>query len=1225
MPALSFPRMVLKRLGTNRLLLASIFVSIAIASTVAAAAPVSLMSMERLALHLAIDKLRRPFSNVNAFLFNVPLTRDNLETSQATLEALIDSNLEEIYDGHERYIVVDTYLAGTPVNPLPGVGSTELKASRAYLRHFTNLEQHVRFLQGRMAGEGITSGSDGLQIEAVVSRVTAETFGLDVEDVITLTPALGSLHRMSIEVVGIVEATDPVENYWSTHAAVILDPPPVEEEADGEESNVSYDVAEPPAPLFIAYEPLLEAVSQALPGTLIDSLWFIRTDREGLKSWSSPKTRSRLEAFEADFTTSMPGSEVFSSITRMLNEFDRRSFFSRVPLVLLLATIVVTVLFYLSMMVSYLVRSRSGDVAMLKTRGVGALQLIRLYALEGLLITLAAVAIAPFLAMGLVTVSGMLPYFTPMTEGRFLPIVPGPLPFLVALGTGALCLAIYVLPGALGVRAGVLSHKLESARPPTMPFFQRYYVDVALLCLGGLTFWELYSRGHVVSGGLFSDIEVNESLLLAPILFLVVVALVFIRAFPLLVRFVSGDSPALAHVLSSVALLGLGAAIAVGELQGDGFETGWERSAALLVAIGGAYWATARASRPRLRLGGLALQAVFVAGFVRLEPLEPGQSLFVPTIALLLVVPLQVVYMLLKRLSRRWPVWAVMGLWHMSRNPLQYTWLVLLLVMVTGVAILATTVGATLDRSHTDRIEYEVAADIRLTNLSPSPTLTKQSIKETFLSVPGVTSASLAFRSSGTAGPTEVEVFAVESREFPYISWYRGDFSERGLNSIMMALQAPSQPDRLEIPEGATEIGVWVRPEEPYSSISMWVVVQDGNGKMHTVTMGAIGEAEWHPMRSELSSELQGPLHLVSVQLYEAGFGSTGTPGALYVDDLHVLDSEGTVTVMEDFEGRMRWTPIITSPIASDRVAATRREPYDGRAAAKFSFGKETSRGIRGFYQSPTMGPVPIVVSSAFAEASGSGVGRRFIAEISSRMIPVVVTEIVTHFPTIRPDADAFLVADMDTLLEHLNILSFLNIYGELISLSPNEIFLAESPTLRQDVKETVAEMIGGEDGMRHRASMLEVVRLDPLASAGWKSMVLLALGIVVLAAGLGYVTYLLSFASQSKSEMGFLQSLGLSRRQLMSLLGFEHLAIAAMGLGLGTWAGFQMSRLMVSSIAVTQEGDKVVPPFVLMTNWATMGPTYAALAAIFLTVLYMINRSIRRLDLHAISRVEGY
>ena len=50
----------------------------------------------------------------------------------------------------------------------------------------------------------------------------------------------------------------------------------------------------------------------------------------------------------------------------------------------------------------------------------------------------------------------------------------------------------------------------------------------------------------------------------------------------------------------------------------------------------------------------------------------------------------------------------------MSRNPVQYNWLVLLMVLVTGVAILAATVGETFERSSRDRIQYDVGADIRI-------------------------------------------------------------------------------------------------------------------------------------------------------------------------------------------------------------------------------------------------------------------------------------------------------------------------------------------------------------------------------------------------------------------------------------------------------------------------------------------------------------------------------
>ena len=79
--------------------------------------------------------------------------------------------------------------------------------------------------------------------------------------------------------------------------------------------------------------------------------------------------------------------------------------------------------------------------------------------------------------------------------------------------------------------------------------FQRYYLDVLLLVMGGLVFWELNARGQLVSGGLFRDVQVNEALLFAPVLVLTLVALVFMRFFPLFVRYISGESPTLNHML----------------------------------------------------------------------------------------------------------------------------------------------------------------------------------------------------------------------------------------------------------------------------------------------------------------------------------------------------------------------------------------------------------------------------------------------------------------------------------------------------------------------------------------------------------------------------------------------------------------------------------------------------------------------------------------------------
>lgn len=1217
MSSLSLTNLALKRLASDWMLLVSVFVGIFIATTLVAAAPVYLQALERLALNLAIDQLPRPFSNINPAMFDIPLTAAELDRTDRSMADAIERQISPIDESRERYLIVDTYLAGTPRQPLPRPGTGGPRPGRAYFRYFSNLEHHVTLSEGVMADDKVTMGPRGPVAQAVVSRVTADRFGLKIDDVVEATPDLGAVTQVSAKIVGIVKAPSPREDYWRYDASIILDPPPIEEEST-ETAEADYDPSQPPIPLFLTREAMVEAVGKAHPGTLIDSLWFIFVDTERLKDWSFSETRRRLDDFELELSEDTPGTEVFTGINPMLDTFERRSFFSRVPLLLLLAVMVLAVLFFLAMMASYLVESRASDVALFRTRGVGTLQLLRIYAVEGLMMTIAAVILAPFAAMGIVALVGKVPYFHAMTGGSLLPVELELLPFVAAAGAGVLCLIIFVLPGALGTRGGVLVHRLRSSRPPTTPFVHRYYIDVGLLTLGGLAFWELRSRGQLISGGLFEDVEVNETLLLAPFLFFIVVALVFMRAFPLLVRFVSGESSALLHLVTAAAVLILAPAIAIREIQDDN-GLAWLYPVALLLAAGGAYWATDRTAARNLRIAGLLLQTALIALFLRQEPPDGGSALFVPTVGLIAIVPAQLAFLLLKRSMRAAPVWLSMSLWRMARNPLEFTWLILLLVLVTGVGVLSTTVGGTLVQSQEERVLYEVATDIRISDVSRRLGGGVERLQQTYEAVPGVNQASPAYRETGTAGATNVEVLGIESREFQYISWYRDDFSARPLGDLMKSLTSHPHVDRLEIPEEATEIGVWAMPADVYPNVSLYMMVQNDAGRVSTLSLGQLGEPEWNLMTAEIPTGLQRPLYLVSVQLFEPGFGAVATPGAIFLDDIHVTNGpDGDAQTLEGFEGQINWIPIVTSGLASDFIASTERDSYEGARAGVVTFGKETVRGIRGVYRSPTGGPVPVVVSEAFAAASDTNIGHTFIVDIVGKPVPAVIRDIVSHFPTMSAIDGSFLVADLDNLLAHMNIM------GVSSPARSNELFLTEVPAAHESVLAAVTSS-GREGGrVRDKLGQLESVRLDPLTTAGWRSLVILSLGIVLLAAGLGYVTYLLSFANRSKGEIGFLQSLGVSRRQLMGLLGFEHLAIVLIGLGLGTWAGFQASRLMVSSVAVTETGDRVVPPFILVTDWSLMLPTYAALLGIFLASQYLLNRSIRSLDLTAISRVQG-
>ena len=1214
--------LITRRLASDWKLMASIFLGIVASTALIAGAPVYIRALDRQGADTAIDNAQSSF--LNMFVYGPNITLDDVGLSRAddSVRGALDQYMTVASRGDTRMVKSPTYLVGLPTEPLPERSREDRTAivSQGYIYNIKDLYDHVE-LVGSSPGDTILEGPRGPIVEAVVGRRSALIFSLRVGDVIVMAPTINTPGRLSLEIVGIIDPLDNSDEFWHGAAQLIFDPQPLDP-ISLEDVEVSEE--QPPLPLFVNRSALIDGAGRTFPNSLVTVNWIVFLDKERLKQWSPSELFDRVEAVDSEVAKAIPGGALFTGIRRLITNYEERSFFSGIPLAVLLAVMVMTVLYYLAMMVSYLVQSREDDVALLRNRGVTTLQMLRLYAMEGGVLTIVAVLIAPFLAYGVVAASGKLPAFEDITGGGFLPVQFDWLPFAVAAGAGLLGLAIFVIPALVGARSSLVIHRLRSSRPPTVPLFQRYYLDVGLFVLGGIVFWELRDRGQIVSSGLFDDLQINEALLLAPVLLLFAVALLFMRFFPLFVRFIAGESSVILHLIAGAAVTSLSAGILIRELD-DGNSFGWLVPGIVLAAAGGFYWVTQRVHRGNFEIAGLVLQALSIALLVYLEPLEPGELSFVPTVALVALVPAQIVFRLFKALAGAAPVWVAMGLWHMARNPLQYSWLVLLLVLVTGLGVLSTTVGGTLSRSYQDRIRYEVGSDLRVSGLAGNFFgRSNDELKEIYQTIPGVTSMSLAYRGGGAVGATmggnRFQLLALESEDFPYLAWYRDDFSSGSLPSIMRDLLPRESNPAIVIPEGAKTISLWAKPAEAYEGMFLWAVISDVHGVIATVTFGELGETDWNLLTAEIPDTLDHPLHLESVQVFERVFGPAGRPGALRLDDIQVGFGPGRdEVVLDDFEGELKWTVLATSMITSDRIGVTRQDVHNGNRSGAFSFGKDTDRGIRGFYRSPTGGPLPVVASSSFMAQAAADRGDRLIISFLGRMVPVRVREVVDYFPTLNPRRSGFLLVDLDALVRHVNVVS--PVGGKI---APNEFFIEEASGAGNAVVETVVGMLGSDRGVSHRDSLLESVRLDPMVTAGWRAMVVVSLGVIIFTAGLGYITYLLAFADRSRGEIGFLQALGLSRSQVTRLLGLEHVIIVAIGLGLGTWAGFQMSDLMVSSVAVTETGDHVVPPFVMVTDWEVLGSVYAILAAIFLGALYVLARSMAALDLHLVARVEA-
>jgi putative ABC transport system permease protein len=161
----------------------------------------------------------------------------------------------------------------------------------------------------------------------------------------------------------------------------------------------------------------------------------------------------------------------------------------------------------------------------------------------------------------------------------------------------------------------------------------------------------------------------------------------------------------------------------------------------------------------------------------------------------------------LDKLGQRLPSVAVgMALRQMARRPAAYSRLVLLLSLTIALGIFASLFSGTFVSSFQDRAAYQSGADLRLVEgkdgIAPSDRVAAP-LEDHLALLPGVTDGMTAFRTTGTIPLTNlrypnVDTLAIDSTKYARLAYWRDDFADQSLASLMSLLRKPvSQPDAL--------------------------------------------------------------------------------------------------------------------------------------------------------------------------------------------------------------------------------------------------------------------------------------------------------------------------------------------------------------------------------------------------------------------------------------------
>ena len=573
-----------------------------------------------------------------------------------------------------------------------------------------------------------------------------------------------------------------------------------------------------------------------------------------------------------------------------------------------------------------------------------------------------------------------------------------------------------------------------------------------------------------------------------------------------------------------------------------------------------------------------------------------------------------------------------LGLWQVVRAPAQYTQLTLLLMMAVAVGTFAASYTATVDRSYRDRAGYESGTDLRASGSSTGAlTGDTQARDKTLSSIAGVRLASSAYRSTaqlataGTGGQ-RFQLLAVDPAAAANMLWTRSDLADDSLPTVLRTIESDIPAPGRTLPGKPTSLSLWVNGGPEMAGVTLWARVREAKGQFILLQLGELDTGRtWKQLTAGFETKFAGepayPLTLASILVSEpAGrFGIAYPP--LYLDDITVADGAGAVSVVEDFEGPSRWSSFETRDKTPDVFAVVADQIHAGKGAGRLTFHTGSSRDPRGIFVTGQITPIPVIVSKSFANSTGLHTGATGLAVTESNaLIPISVKGEFDLFPTTQSTIGPVVVVNRDLLMLWADTSNFLG-KG---SLGSNEVWLSLTPTA--DLEAVKASLKKSDWTLDRTVSLQETLKRNeknPLLAAGGSGILLLAFVAVMALVAAGLLASLRAAVGRRRAEFALVYAMGFSRPQLFRMLALEYTVVFVAGTSAGAILGLFLGRQMLTFLDVTEDGAKVEPPFILVTEWLLVVAGLLLILGIFVAALMLATRSVNRTSDAQALRVE--
>jgi putative ABC transport system permease protein len=393
---------------------------------------------------------------------------------------------------------------------------------------------HMKLFAGRLPQET----PPGQPPEALI---TNRMSNVQVGDMIKLAMFGGRDQSIVVKVVGVWYPKDEADPFWNSRS---FDTPLDEASPGGPPQPVSYPILVSKATFVSTLTFAPQAPNERPLGMVLHYVYF--TDPHRITASTIDTTIRQIKAFRSHLNGDVPGYSgvvtvnLGTKLDAILSDLQRQFSLLSLPLYVIVAQVVGLALLFVVAMAGLLIEGQSGEIATLKSRGASGTQLLVSYTLQGVLLAALAALLGPVLAAALsqALVTAFIPSTAKLVNSQYLArAVASQSVWLPALVGALLSVLALVIAALRSARLDVLAFRREQGRSGQVPFWRRYYLDVALAILCALGYLELGQFGGLnireQLGNTDAQTGPDPLLLAAPALLLLAGALLTLRLFPL--------------------------------------------------------------------------------------------------------------------------------------------------------------------------------------------------------------------------------------------------------------------------------------------------------------------------------------------------------------------------------------------------------------------------------------------------------------------------------------------------------------------------------------------------------------------------------------------------------------------------------------------------------------------------------------------------------------------